>query len=390
MKPNKYGRSFTMFHSRRIGLENGIQIPISGGGRLSGKVGNFDLGLLNMTSESEGEIPMTLFNVARVRSNFLNKSNFGAILINRNSSGGDRDHQSIGLDLNLNINKLLIYSYLAQTDNPGINDNNLAGRVVIAWRDNKWDLSAYYKKIEKNFDPSVGFIQRTNVAETFVTVGRHKRYTSGKILSLNPYVFINQYDNLTGYMESRALKAGLDVQFMNRSMIFAGITQTEEIIKESFDLYGAKVPVGDYKFNNLTLYFRGDRTKLIALNGNASIGGYFNGTRNSYGVSATLKPGYRFSVDMGVNKNFIELLGNSVSADVYTLKIKYNHSVKMLNKLYFQYNAADEKLVTNFRMNFIHAPLSDLFLVYSNISDLKGDEKDNGMIALKFTKLFSL
>ena len=62
----------------------------------------------------------------------------------------------------------------------------------------------------------------------------------------------------------------------------------------------------------------------------------------------------------------------------------------MLNKLYFQYNAADEKLVTNFRMNFIHAPLSDLFLVYSNISDLKGDEKDNGMIALKFTKLFSL
>lgn len=51
---------------------------------------------------------------------------------------------------------------------------------------------------------------------------------------------------------------------------------------------------------------------------------------------------------------------------------------------------ADEKLVTNFRMNLIHAPLSDLFLVHSNISDLKGDEKDNGMIALKFTKLFSL
>jgi len=47
-------------------------------------------------------------------------------------------------------------------------------------------------------------------------------------------------------------------------------------------------------------------------------------------------------------------------------------------------------LVSNFRMNIIHAPLSDLFLVYSNISDLKGDEKDNGMIALKFTKLFTL
>ena len=390
MKPNKYGRSFTMFHSRRIGLEDGFQIPISGGGRLSGKVGNFDLGLLNMISESKGDIPRTDYNVARVKSNFHNKSNFGAIFINRNSLGDLRDHRSMGLDLNLNINKLLIYSYLAKTDNPGISDNNLAGRVVAAWRNNKWDLAAYYKRVDENFDPTVGFIQRTNVAEIFGTVGRHKRYTSGKVLSINPYLFINQFDNLNGYMESRALKAGLDIQFMNRSMLFAGITQTEEIIKESFDLYGAEVPIGEYKFNNLSLYFRGDRTKTISLNGNASIGQYFNGTRNSYGVSATIKRGYRFSVNMGLNKNLVTFPGISINADIYTLKIKYNHSVKLFNTLYFQYNGAEEKLVTNFRMNLIHAPLSDLFLVYSNISDLNSDEKDTGMIALKFTKLFSL
>ena len=93
---------------------------------------------------------------------------------------------------------------------------------------------------------------------------------------------------------------------------------------------------------------------------------------------------------MGMNKNYVKFPDAEVNADVYTLKIKYNHSVKFLNTLYFQYNDADQKLVTNFRMNFIHAPLSDLFIVYSNISDLEGEEKDNGMISLKFTKLFSL
>ena len=271
-----------------------------------------------------------------------------------------------------------------------ISKNNLAGRVAVAWRDNKWDLAAYYKKIDENFDPTVGFIQRTNVTETFATIGRHKRYTSGKILSINPYLFINQFDNLNGYMESRALKAGLDIQFMNRSMVFAGLTQTDEVIKDSFDLYGAEVPVGEYKFNNLSIYFRGDRTKNISFNGNASVGQYFNGTRNSYGVSATIKRGYRFSVNMGLNKNLVKFPGISVNADIYTLKIKYNHSVKLFNTLYFQYNGAEDKLVTNFRMNLIHAPLSDLFLVYSNISDLSSDEKATGMIALKFTKLFSL
>ena len=390
MKPNKYGRSFTMFHSRRIGLDDGIQIPIMGGGRLSGKVGNFDLGLLNMTSESKGDSPTTQFNVARVKSNFLKNSNFGAILINRNSAGKERDHKSVGIDLNFNINKLLIYSYLAQTENLGKKEDNTAGRIVVAWRNNKWDLAAYYKKINENFDPSVGFIQRTNVTETFATFGRHKRYTSGRILSLNPYLFINQYNNLNGYLESRTLKSGLDIQFMNRSMLFAGITQTEEVILNPFNLYDAQIPIGNYKFNNLSLYYRGDRTRLISLNGNISIGDYFNGTKDSYGVSATIKRGYRFSINMGLNKNLIKLPGNTVKADVYTLKIKYNHSVKIFNTLYFQYNAAEEKLVTNYRMNLIHAPLSDLFLVYSNISDVRGDEKDTGMFALKFTKLFSL
>ena len=390
MKPERWSRSFTMFHSRRIGLESGSQIPILGGGRLSGKVGIYDLGYLNMTSESMGDVPLMKFNVTRVRRNIFQKSNIGAIFIDRNSGDQSRNHQSTGIDLNLKINKLLIYSYVAQTDNPDIKNDNLAGRVVVAWRNNKWDLAAYYKKVEENFDPQVGFIQRTNVDETFATVGMHKRFTAGRFRNLNPYFQVNQYDNLSGYMEYRALKAGFDILFANRAMLFAGLTQTEEMIKTAFTLYGAEVPDGNYKYTNLSAYYRGDNTRLITLNGNFNIGKYFNGERNSYGISAEIKRGYRFSVDFGLNKNYIKFPDAEVNADVYNLKIKYNHSVNLLSKINFQYNKAEEKLVTNFRMNLIHAPLSDLFLVYSNISDLSGDEKDTGMIALKFTKLFSL
>ncbi|MBT3478356.1 MAG: carbohydrate binding family 9 domain-containing protein [Candidatus Marinimicrobia bacterium] len=390
MSPSRYRRSFSMFHSRRIGLEDGEQIPITGGARLSGKIGNFDVGYINMTAEGTENIPQTQFNVSRIRGNFLKKSNFGAILIDRNSNGEDRDHQSMGLDLNFNINKILIYTYFAQTENPETEGENTAGRVAVAYRDNKWDLSAYYKKVGREFRPQVGFIQRTNVGESFVTAGIHKRYSSGRFLSLNPYVFVNQFDNLDGYMESRNLKAGLDIQFMSGAMLFSGIIRSEENIKTPFTIYGAEVPADEYVFNSLGLYYRGDRTKFITINGNASLGDYFHGKRNSVGISASIKRGYRFSVDIGMNKNMVKFPDSTVNADVYTLKVKYNHSVKLLNTLYFQYNAADEKLVSNFRMNLIHAPLSDLFLVYSNISDLKGVEKNNGMIALKFTKLFAL
>ena len=391
MGSGRYSRSFTMFHSRRIGLEGGHQIPIKGGGRLSGKIGNFDVGYLHMIAEETESVPGTRFNVARVRRNIFKKSNFGTILVNRSSHAEDRNHRAMGVDLNLNINKLLIYSYLAKTSETEFEDSdNTAARLVMAWRDSQWDVSAYYKRVGAGFDPKVGFIKRKNVGETFVTVGRHKRFSEGPFLNLNPYVFINQHDNLDGYMESRALKAGLDIQFMSGAMLFSGVTRTEEVIKKPFKLYGAEVPADEYVFNNLSLYYRGDRTKFITLNGNASFGGYFHGTRNSIGIGASIKRGYRFIVGLGVNKNMIKFPDATVNADVYTLKIKYNHSVKLLNTLYFQYNAADEKLVTNFRMNLIHAPLSDLFIVYSNIHDMTGNEKDNGMIALKFTKLFAL
>ena len=87
MSPSRYSRSFTMFHSRRIGLESGKEVPIAGGSRLSGKVGNFDVGYLNMLAEKIDDIPQTQFNVARIKGNILQKSNFGAILIDRNSNG---------------------------------------------------------------------------------------------------------------------------------------------------------------------------------------------------------------------------------------------------------------------------------------------------------------
>ena len=78
------------------------------------------------------------------------------------------------------------------------------------------------------------------------------------------------------------------------------------------------------------------------------------------------------------------------SVNTYSLKIKYNHSINLLNSLYLQYNEAERKLITNVRINIIHAPLSDLFLVYSEIRDVDNTNSKSGYIALKLTKLFGI
>ena len=43
----------TLFYSRRIGLNAGRVIPIEVGGRLTGKVGDFGIGLMNIQAGDE-------------------------------------------------------------------------------------------------------------------------------------------------------------------------------------------------------------------------------------------------------------------------------------------------------------------------------------------------
>ena len=74
----------------------------------------------------------------------------------------------------------------------------------------------------------------------------------------------------------------------------------------------------------------------------------------------------------------------------YSAKIKYNHSTTLLNTLFIQYNEADKKLIANARINLIHSPLSDLFVVYSEVRDMENTNDKVGYIAIKITKLFGI
>ena len=95
-------------------------------------------------------------------------------------------------------------------------------------------------------------------------------------------------------------------------------------------------------------------------------------------------------MELGGQRNEISLRDSDFSVNTYSLKIKYNHSINLLNSLYLQYNEAERKLITNVRINIIHAPLSDLFLVYSEIRDVDNTNSKSGYIALKLTRLFGI
>ena len=102
-------------------------MPILGGGRLTGKVGDFSVGAINIQtddSQATGAIA-TNFTVLRVKRDILRRSRVGAIFTNRSVSlEDDGANQAYGFDGAFSFyDNVNIYGYYARTNTPGLEDD---------------------------------------------------------------------------------------------------------------------------------------------------------------------------------------------------------------------------------------------------------------------------
>ena len=121
------GSEPTVFYSRRIGLSDGEAVPITGGGRVTGKAGRLGFGLMNLqTNDVEGVTPETNFSVVRIKRDILRRSNIGALFTNRSKSREvDGTNQVYGADGSFNFGENVSFSgFYAQSRTPGLNSDN--------------------------------------------------------------------------------------------------------------------------------------------------------------------------------------------------------------------------------------------------------------------------
>lgn len=391
-------RDFTLFHSRRIGLDAGRPVPIVGGGRLTGRAGGFQVGLLNMQTEETATLAPENFTVARARRSLLGALDVGGIFVNRQTTEGSSSYnRSWGVDANAYLfDYLVLHSYWAQTHEPGASGDNRAMRLSAAWRDAFWDLSALFRSFGDAFNPDVGFIRRGSVRHYYGTVGIHPRSGLPGVNELNPYVEVEYYTDLGGSIETRNLVGALDVAFLDGGMLSVRGTDRYEWLESGFDLTGGFVPAGSYGFREGAVSYASSAARSLSGEIRLSGGGYFQGDRRSIGGSLVWRPHRRIGFDVGADHNVIDLTGDAFTADVFSGRIDFAWSTRLLAGAWVQYNDATREVVTNVRLNYIHAPLSDVFLVYSErrstdgspVLGLDGASVLDRRITLKVTKLF--
>src|SRR5690606_408667 len=92
-----------LFHSRRIGLTpDQHPVHILGGARLVGRVGAWDIGLLNMQTDDAESLPGENFGVVRLRRAVLNPASTLGFMATSVVGGGSRNF-AFGADASLNV-----------------------------------------------------------------------------------------------------------------------------------------------------------------------------------------------------------------------------------------------------------------------------------------------
>jgi len=391
-------RDFTLFHSRRIGLTDaGTPLPILGGGRVTGTAGPVTLGLLNMQTRRDGDADPENFTVARLRAEPTAGLNIGGIFVNRSATGGaPGDNRSYGVDADLQAMNgyLLVQSYLAATEGTAADgspvEGGMAARLSAGWRDPFWEVFALYRLFDESFDPGVGFVRRSGIQHGYGTVGIRPRVQAMGLQELNPYVENHLYTDRGGTLETRLTTAGLDLDFRDGSTASLGLTDRFERVEDAFSVRGAVVDPGDYDFVETSLSYQTSGARTISGRVSLGRGGYFGGDRRSVGGNINGRLGHQLLLTLSASHNQIDLPGQlATTADVYGAKVDAFFSTTLLTSAFVQYNEASGEVVTNLRFRWIHAPLSDLYLVLTERRDTDAGRVLDRFVTMKFTKLLA-
>ena len=403
-------RQVEIFFSRRIGIgEGGEQIPIIGGGRLSGQVGNgTNLGFLNMqTASLRGSVPSQNFTVARIRQDLASRSNIGAIFVNRQATGslaeGSDFNRSFAVDGRIGIGQPgTISGFAARTETSGETNADthavgLSGEYEIA----NMRLNLGYTEVGPNFNPEVGFYQRRGYRRLNATVFTFFRPENFLGLhELRPHVMhYTVWNFASGRHESQFTHIDNHWEWLSGHEVHTGVNLVKEGLFQPFEIFpGVIVPTGIYDHAEARLTAHTDRGAPFSAAIGSTIGGFFGGDRVQLGPSVSVRAGETFNAQLRWDWNDINLPGGDFVTNLGSLRVSYSFSTRLFFQALLQYNDRADLWSSNVRFGLLSDANTGLFIVYNDIQGLGSldphlaiEESVLGRsLTLKYSYLFDL
>ena len=399
------GAEIFPFFSRRVGLLRGQEVPIDYGVKLTGRAKRTEIGILNVRTREAVGLGASNMVVGRFRQNFLEQSYVGAIF-----TGGDPESPSfnstVGGDLRLatsnflGLNRNMIFNaWGLRTNREGVSDKNNSYGFAAHWDNDRFQGQVIWREIQENFDPALGFVQRTNVRMLRLGASYNPRpKPSSGIQQMFHDVFYTRFTRLdNGLVETSKLYFTLvDWHFMSGDSLHSlfDLNPTYERLFEPFEISpGVVLPPGEYRFMPMRIFFTSAQKRPLQASFGWTFGNFWSGSANTFQTGVRYQVPPKFTISLNTNQTFARLPQGNFVARIYSAQVNYALSPFLSFANLIQFDNRSGNLGLQSRVRWTLEPGNDVFFIFGQgwVQDIGGFydfRQQESRVATKFQYTF--
>ena len=407
-------REAEAFFTRQVGLD----ADIIGGGRLTGQTGPISIGAMSLrtrdalpegvtTPTDPDAIPAAWNSVARVQGVILPRTTIGGIFTSKET---DRAHNRVaGADLETRFwssSSFLLWASNVWDSRPGeINDGTgevertSAGQAELILQNDRYLFEITRTIIGEAYDPALGFVRRPDQKRWGGQLGVRPRFEESPwARQLFLTLAANHIEGIDGNKQSHLRQFSSRLNFQWGDNVSADVNERFERLVEPAFINGRELPPGDYTFRRATARYTPNRARALGVKVNASAGDFWNGTRTELGGGLVWILNKHLTVDSNVSWNDVSL--PVPDGDFQTTLVSTRLEAAVNRRLFayalVQWDDVSNTFQANIRVDWIHTPGSDLFVVFDTgyLTGPLEDPRDprwlrrTGVVKLTYLKAF--
>ncbi|MGE3491343.1 MAG: DUF5916 domain-containing protein [Vicinamibacterales bacterium] len=405
-------QNIDLFFSRRIGLSGGgVPLDIEAGGRLSGKIGGWNVGVLNIqTDEAENAAGTQVvgqannFSVLRLQRE-VGRSSYGAIFVNRQGTGSyapsDDHNRAYGVDANIQLSSSQrVSGFLARTDSGGnaaALGSDYAGRAFYNFTNNLWQISGGFSQVGKTFNPEVGFLPRRGYRRPEFRAffqPQPKKYPW--IRRVAPHVSYNSYYDFDGNLQSEAWHVHpFEIQPRQGGRFGWFSDYAKDNPLTPFQVYSRDgnrvvIPAGQYDWWQHALEYMHNPSARVTGTIRTRFGNYYDGDFQSVELTSEFRITPKATASVGWTRQDIDLPYGSFVNNLVPIKANYSFTTLTNISALLQYNGQTGQFSSNVRLAMLNRSGTGLFVVFNDRRDLLSStvaETLGRSFVVKYTRL---
>ena len=367
------------FFSRRIGLApDGTPRDILLGAKLTGRVDDLNVGLLNVLMQDEDELGQKNLSVARVSRNVLEQSSIGAI-VTYGDPGERGDSWLGGVDFRFRTSDLangrtLEATGFLQYADDVVRGTDTAYGFKLGYPNDVVNWQVGHTRIGDEFDAALGFVPRRGIREWFGN-WRYRWRPESTTWWRRVDARVNGFavTDLDDVAESVDLGGTVSMVTESGDFLGASVSRERERLDADFEIVdGVVIPAGDYWWTRYELDFGSTTKRPVDVGAEIRWGDFYGGSRIDYEVGVTWRTSSNLTLGAELEMNDVDL----PQGDFITRIIRGRANVFFTPDLswttFAQFDNVSSSIGLNSRVRWIVRPGSELFVVLNQAIDREG------------------